>query len=459
MFSNAVISAAAALLACSSFAAAAPQGKTSEVSLTTKLRLADTFIDRYSLLPEDKDFLFSFNSTPSAIANSQTFPALTGSGLSLASAQIPGCSMIMLHTHPRASELFAVMSGRVYTEAVPEAGVLNAEGKPRVIRNEISAGQATILYQGTKHYQVNPDCEPASAIAAFPSEDVGFAGVAPGLFSIKDDAVIRLLGEAVDGEDVEKIRASIPMDMGIKVDECLAKCVTAGGVYGYSIQKRVSKVDRNLITRFKTVPEKFQKSRSVSEVVNAKQHIYDSDSRYITLDIPPQHGDVSDEVLLAKFVKGYFGGAVIRPERVALSTLGMTLVNFTKSGPVPRKLWSCTELPEVSLPPVNTILYGVFQVLETEIGAKVAPNRTESHVDFGFGSDSDVFAGVHRFVVVRTKEEKSEETVQIHYESMTCNPIQNRPLRPRILFKFHEFYADLLFRDAISEIKQWMGRS
>ncbi|EXM22506.1 hypothetical protein RAB80_003286 [Fusarium oxysporum f. sp. vasinfectum] len=239
----------------------------------------------------------------------------------------------------------------------------------------------------------------------------------------------------------------------------LVAVVTAGGVYGYSIQKRVSKVDRNLITRFNTVPEKFQKSRSVSEVVNAKQHIYDSDSRYITLDIPPQHRDVSDEVLLAKFVKGYFGGAVIRPERVALSTLGMTLVNFSKSGPAPRKLWSCTELPEVSLPPVNTILYGVFQVLETQIGVKVAPNRTESHVDFGFGSDSDVFAGVHRFVVVRTKEGKNEETVQIHYESMTCNPVQNKPLRPRILFKFHEFYADLLFRDAISEIKHWMGSS
>ncbi|KAF5643666.1 uncharacterized protein FTJAE_3083 [Fusarium tjaetaba] len=237
----------------------------------------------------------------------------------------------------------------------------------------------------------------------------------------------------------------------------LVAVVTAGGVYGYSIQKSVSRVDRNLITRFKTVPEKFQKSRSVSEVVNEKQHMYDSDSRYITLDVPPEHRDVSDEVLLAKFVKGYFGGAVIRPERVALSTLGMTLVNFSR--PAPRKLWSCTELPDVSLPAVNTILYGVFQVLETEIGIKVAPNRTESHIDFGFGSDTDVFAGVHRFVVVRTKEEKSEETVQIHYESMTCNPVQNKPLRPRFLFKFHEFYADLLFRDAISEIKQWMGQS
>jgi hypothetical protein len=61
------------------------------------LNSCDSFIDRYSLLPDDNDFLFSFNSTPSAMANSQTFPALTGSGVSLASAQIPGtCSYFLL---------------------------------------------------------------------------------------------------------------------------------------------------------------------------------------------------------------------------------------------------------------------------------------------------------------------------------------------------------------------------
>ncbi|KAF4450315.1 hypothetical protein F53441_6598 [Fusarium austroafricanum] len=237
----------------------------------------------------------------------------------------------------------------------------------------------------------------------------------------------------------------------------LVAVVTAGGIYGYTIQKRVSIIDRNLITRFSDqVPEKFKRSRSVSEVVNARQHMSNSDSRFITLDIPAEHRDVSDEVLLAKFIKGYFGGPVIMPERVALSAVGLTLVNFSR--PAPRKLWSSTELPEVSLLPLNTVLYGCFQVLDTQIGAKTAPNRTESHIDFGFGSDSDGFAGVHRFVVVRTQEDKRQELiVQIHYESMTCNPIANRPLRPRFLFKFHEVYADYLFRDGISEIKRWMN--
>ncbi|KAM0561394.1 hypothetical protein ACHAPJ_003275 [Fusarium lateritium] len=228
MFSNAILSATTALLACSSFAAAAPQAKgtnsTPEISLTTKLRLADSAIDRYKLLPEDKDFLYDFNSTQSGFAESKSFPALVGSGISLASAQIPGCSMVNVHIHPRATELFAVISGRVYTEAVPESGVLNSEGKPRVIKNEISAGQATVFYQGTMHFQVNPDCEGADAVAAFSSEDAGALGIASGLFSVSDEPLGRQLGQAIAGEDIDKVRHAIPAGVAIKVDECLAKC-------------------------------------------------------------------------------------------------------------------------------------------------------------------------------------------------------------------------------------------
>ncbi|RGP79204.1 hypothetical protein FLONG3_2640 [Fusarium longipes] len=208
MLSNAKLSVIAAFLACSSLVTAAPQGSS---------------IDRYNLL-EDKDFLFSFNSTPTRFANGKTFPALTGAGISLAAADIPGCSMIAVHTHPRAAELFAVISGHVYTEAVPEAGVLDSEGKPRVIRNEIKAGEATIFYQGAMHYQINTECEPAFALAAFPSEDAGAAGVAAGLFSVTDQALINTFGEVIKGEDVDKLRGYISKEMGFKVDQCLAKC-------------------------------------------------------------------------------------------------------------------------------------------------------------------------------------------------------------------------------------------
>ena len=109
----------------------------------------------------------------------------------------------------------------------------------------------------------------------------------------------------------------------------LVAVVTAGGAYAFTVQRRVSLVDPKLITRFESIPESFEKSRSVSEVVNARKHTYKCDSRYITLDIPAQHHDVPDEVLLAKFIRGYFGGAVIGPERMTLQTVGLNLVHFS----------------------------------------------------------------------------------------------------------------------------------
>ncbi|KAG8351773.1 hypothetical protein FVEN_g10176 [Fusarium venenatum] len=226
MFSNVKLSIITAFLAYSPLATAAPQGKdmSTKTSLVTKLRLADSVVDRYNLLPEDKDFHFSFNSTPARFANGKTFPALTGTGISLAAAEIPGCSMIAVHTHPRAAELFAVISGHLYTEAVPEGGVLDAEGKPRVIRNELGAGEATIFYQGAMHYQINTECDAAFALAAFPSEDAGAAGVAAGLFSVKNEALVNTFGEVIEGDDIDKIRDSISKDAGFKVDQCLSKC-------------------------------------------------------------------------------------------------------------------------------------------------------------------------------------------------------------------------------------------
>jgi hypothetical protein len=49
------------------------------------------------------------------------------------------------------------------------------------------------------------------------------------------------------------------------------------------------------------------------------------DTRFMTVDIPPSMRDVSDEVLLAQFVKGFFGGWVFFPESVVLKLVGMQL--------------------------------------------------------------------------------------------------------------------------------------
>ncbi|UZP35546.1 hypothetical protein NXS19_003362 [Fusarium pseudograminearum] len=241
--------------------------------------------------------------------------------------------------------------------------------------------------------------------------------------------------------------------------------VTAGGVYSFTVSRRVSLVDKNLITRSENIPESFISSKSAGEILNAKKHVYHSDWRFITLDIPPEYEEVSDQVLLAKFVKGFFGGAVLRPERLILQTVGLDLVRFSKEAPVPRRnLWSLQDIPEKNLLPINSVLFGVFQVLDSHVFdleiTKNSTKQTESYVDFGFGSDSTGFAGVHRFTVVRQQADNNskEQQVQIHFQHMTCNPIVNKPLSPQWMLGFHEMYADYLFRDGVAEIKRWMGQ-
>lgn len=132
--------------------------------------------------------------------------------------------MSFVHLHPRATELFAITSGRVLSEMVPEAGVLDSNGKQRVIRNELSQGMLTIYPAGSFHTQVNPDCEPAHFTAAFTSEDFGISLVADQTFAFSDDVIAATFGQSIAGEDIDKVRHAIPGNVLIKVEECLSKC-------------------------------------------------------------------------------------------------------------------------------------------------------------------------------------------------------------------------------------------
>lgn len=106
--------------------------------------------------------------------------------------------------------------------------------------------------------------------------------------------------------------------------------LAAGGTYGFMVYNRTRATDSTRIQRFEKIPDAFQQSSTISKIVNAKNHPAKGDSRFITVDVPPQHKDVSDELLLAQFVKGFFGGVVISPERMTLQTLGLNLVYFSR---------------------------------------------------------------------------------------------------------------------------------
>ncbi|KAF2226852.1 RmlC-like cupin domain-containing protein [Elsinoe ampelina] len=208
-------------------------GPANPLSLTAQLTLADSAIDRFLLLPNNKDFVFTFDDATKKgkggkggdliAANRKTFPALVSTGAGMAVGFLGPCGFNTPHVHPRSVELQIVTQGRLVTEMVPENGVLQ-DGKRRVIRNTLEKNQMTPFYQGSVHAQFNPDCEDASFVAAFNSEDFGAGQVPDELFALSDEVVAAAFGQAVAGEDVEKFRKAIPVSIAKGVEECLAKC-------------------------------------------------------------------------------------------------------------------------------------------------------------------------------------------------------------------------------------------
>ncbi|KAJ2896655.1 Spherulin-1A 1 [Zalerion maritima] len=209
-----------------------------DLSLTQKLFLADTAADRFSLLPENSDFVFNFpvdgpgpgEGGNLVAANRASFPALVSTGSGMALGRIGGCGINTFHVHPRAAELQVVVRGRIVTEMIPENGVLVPDPEDpsrmirRVIRTELGLYDMTPFYQGSAHAQFNPGCDDAVFVAGFNSEDFGAGQIADELFAFDEELVAATLGEMVDGRDVEGIRDTLPVSIVRGVEECLAKC-------------------------------------------------------------------------------------------------------------------------------------------------------------------------------------------------------------------------------------------
>ncbi|KAK8010563.1 Spherulin-1A [Apiospora arundinis] len=206
------------------------------LSKTQQIMLSDTRADAINnVLTKNKDFVFHFgqqkkNSTGTGKggevvpANRKTFPALTGTGMGMAVAFLGPCGFNTPHVHPRASEMAIVTEGTIVSSMLPENGVNNADGTPREILNTMHKHDATIFYQGAVHSQFNPDCKPATFVAALSSEDFGTGQVAQELFGTSNKAVAAVFGNAIDGADVDKLRGKISKNVALGVEQCLKKC-------------------------------------------------------------------------------------------------------------------------------------------------------------------------------------------------------------------------------------------
>lgn len=193
----------------------------------------DSAADRYALLPDDKQFVFDFNQEQKGAgkggqlvaANRKTFPALVGTGAGMAVGRVGPCGINTFHVHPRGAELQIVVKGSLVTEMTPENGVNNADGTRRVIKTTLKPFQMTPFPQGSVHVQFNDNCDETVFVAAFPSEDFGTGQVADELFAAADDDLVAaVLGQSIDGAQVDKIRKAIPKSIAQGVDSCLKKC-------------------------------------------------------------------------------------------------------------------------------------------------------------------------------------------------------------------------------------------
>ena len=103
------------------------------------------------------------------------------------------------------------------------------------------------------------------------------------------------------------------------------------------------------------------------------------------------------------------------------------------------------------LPQVNTVILGGFQIVDITLAENDSENPiSHSHVDLVFGKEGSQFSGAQRFSVTRSRLKLGQETVQIQFESLACNPSVNRLGFLKYLGWFHDVYAELLFRETVA---------
>ncbi|KAK1978331.1 hypothetical protein LZ30DRAFT_729206 [Colletotrichum cereale] len=228
------------------------------------------------------------------------------------------------------------------------------------------------------------------------------------------------------------------------------------------------------------ISNKFKKSHSLKRLVTPRDHVSLGDTYLMDLVLPYEIAakDATDEILLAAFVRGFFAGKVFSIERRLLQIARVTLLSYSSNlqvdpvshgelnssffdvrkalGPATavKPVWATSELSPTSLPSLNSIIFGTFQVSHVEIqdpGRFVFEHeKTESSIDFVFGRDKTQFAGVHRFSLIRNPARTRE--IIILYEHTACNPTINQRLKSDFLLHFHNFYAMLLLREGVAEM-------
>jgi hypothetical protein len=201
--------------------------------LITQVKAADTAAQRNQILAANggnASFVFDFaNPLPAAVTSSPagslivaagtTAPFLTDVNAALGFVTIQPCGLILPHLHPRADEFIFTTNGTIYTQFISETGGV-------LVENTLNTLGSTLFPKGSIHLEYNPECTPASFVAAFNDNDPGVSFIAANFFSLEDQLVIANLGgdTVVSGADLASIRQAIPQGLATGVEQCIQKC-------------------------------------------------------------------------------------------------------------------------------------------------------------------------------------------------------------------------------------------
>jgi hypothetical protein len=97
------------------------------------------------------------------------------------------------------------------------------------------------------------------------------------------------------------------------------------GWYLFSIAKELSPTRKSIVQTTTTPSQAILDSYAIRKVINPHGFPSKGDSRATTIDVP---SGVSDEQLLAWFVKGFFANRVFAPEAVALRMIKLSGPQF-----------------------------------------------------------------------------------------------------------------------------------
>jgi hypothetical protein len=247
------------------------------------------------------------------------------------------------------------------------------------------------------------------------------------------------------------------------------------GYFSSRVYSSISIPSELAIKSSNKITDSFAQSFAAS-AVNPDHHITVNDTRFVIVSVS---NGFSHEQILAKFLAGFFGGYVFAPERMALRLLRQQLVNFKgertqqprgtrsadgvvglKSLPVSRHIWTAAEINGTQLPPLHSILFGAFRIVDIQQSSLAEeplgrlPARP-SYVDIAFGADDGFIAGVHRFSVSEVEDSAHAEGkrhVTITFDHTSCNPKESRPLGPELLQTLHLWYAMLLFKEGVVNV-------